>query len=119
MAEWNGVGCDSIAKYVSLKCGKFSCNRSLSCSIPAPEDYPGWKECKKVTLFSRCHREGNSSDYFEEKQSNNTNLQDSIEKEKEEVGTSDDNEVMIYCASRGFNKYGKIWFAKFGESLIV
>ena len=39
-------------------------------------------------MCSRCDNEGNSLDYLEEEQSNNTNLQGSIEKEKEEVGTN-------------------------------
>ena len=51
-------------------------------------------ECTKVALCSRCDKEENSLGYLEEK-SNNTNLQGFIEKEKEEVGTSDDNELLI------------------------
>ena len=43
-------------------------DRSLSCSIPAPEDYPGWKGCKKVALCSKCDKEENSSDNLEEQQ---------------------------------------------------
>ena len=70
-----------------MTCDKFAGNRSLSCSIPPPEVYQGWKECKKVTLCSRCDKEENSSDYLEEEQSNNTNLPGPIEKQNEEVGT--------------------------------
>ena len=78
----------------NIKCSFFG-NRSFNCSIPAHEDYPGWKEWKKVALCSRCDKEGNSSDYLEEEQSNNTNLQGSVEKEKKEVGTSNEYELMI------------------------
>ena len=70
-----------------MTCDKFAGNRSLSCSIPPPEVYQGWKECKKVTLCSRFDKEENSSDYLEEEQSNNTNLPGPIEKHNEEVGT--------------------------------
>ena len=103
MAEGNCVCCDSIANHVCLKCDQFACNRSLSCSIPASEDCPGWNKCKNVALCSRRDKEENSSGCLEEEQSNNTNLQVSIEKQNEEVGTSGDNELMIYCASRRFH----------------
>ena len=82
MAEGDCVGCDIIGKYDCLKCGKFACNRGFNCSIPAPEGYPGWKECKKVALYSRCDKKGNNSDYLEEEKSSNKNLQGSIKKTK-------------------------------------
>ena len=63
MVERNCVGCDSITKYVYLKCDKFACNRSLSCSIETPEDYTWWKKYKKVTFYSKCEKQENSSDY--------------------------------------------------------
>ena len=44
IAERNCVGCESITKCVCLKCDAFACNRSLKCSVPASEIYPGWKK---------------------------------------------------------------------------
>ena len=82
MAEGDCVGCDIIRKYDCLKCGKFAGNRGFNCSLPASEDYPGWKECKKVASYSRCDKEGNSSDYLEEEKSSNKNLQGSIKTTK-------------------------------------
>ena len=46
MTEGSCVGCESIMKYVCLKC-VFACNISLKCSVPASENYPGWKEYTK------------------------------------------------------------------------
>ena len=119
IAEGNCVGCDSITKDVCLKCNKFATNRSWSCSIPAPEDYPGWNECKKVALCSRCDKEENSSDCLEEEQSNNTNLQGSTEKDHEEFGTLDDmiwtlwfpahREDFISIEKSGHQSLAKVW----------
>ena len=80
------LGCYSTTKCVYLKYDKFAFYRNLSGSFETPEDYPGWKKCKKVAFSSKCDKQENSSDYQEE-QFSNTNLQGSIEKEKEEVGT--------------------------------
>ena len=44
MAEGNCVGCGSITKHVCLKC-----------SVPASENYLGWKECKKGDLCFKCN----------------------------------------------------------------
>ena len=41
MVERNCVICENITKYVYLKCDVFVCNRSLKCSVPASENYPG------------------------------------------------------------------------------
>ena len=51
MTEGNCVGCESITKYVCLKCDAFACNRSLKCPVTPSENYPGWKKCTKVALF--------------------------------------------------------------------
>ena len=56
MAEGNCVGCETITKYVCLKCDAFASNRSLECSVPTSENYPGWKECTKVALCFKCDK---------------------------------------------------------------
>ena len=48
MAEGKCVGCENITKYLCLKCNALVCNRSLKCSVPASENYCGWKEWTKV-----------------------------------------------------------------------
>ena len=96
MAEGNCVVCESITKYVCLKCDAFSCNRSLKCSVPISENYPGWMECTKVALCFKCDKEEHATDYQQ---------QDLSEKEenKEVAGISDDVELVIHCASRRFH----------------
>lgn len=51
-----------LAKYACLKCNKFASNRSSECFIPASEEIPGWKECKKVALCLKCDKEEHISD---------------------------------------------------------
>ena len=112
MAEGNCVSCESITKYVCLKCDAFACNRSLKCSVPASENYPGWKECTKVALCFKCDKEEHTTDYQQQDSSE--------EKENEEVaGTSDNVELVIHCASSGFHEYRKIWSPKFGQKLNI
>ena len=62
MSEGNCVGCDCLTKYLCIRCDKFACNRSLECSIPAPSEYPGWCEFKKVALCLQCDMEDRSTD---------------------------------------------------------
>ena len=57
MAEGKCVGCENIAKYLCLKCNALVCNRSLKCSVPASENYCGWKEWTKVVLCFKCDKE--------------------------------------------------------------
>ena len=102
MAEGNCVGCESITKYVCLRCDAFACNRSLKCSVPASKKYPGWKECPKIAFCFKYDKEEHTAVYWQ---------QDSLEeKENEEkVGALDDVELFIHCALRGFHEYQKIW----------
>ena len=96
MAEGNCVGCGSITKHVCLKC-----------SVPASENYLGWKECKKGDLCFKCNQEQQATDYRQDS---------SDEKENEEVArTLDDVELVIYSASRVVKEYRKIWSSKFGQ----
>ena len=57
MAEGKCVGCENITKYLCLKCNALVCNRSLKCSVPASENYCGWKEWTKVVLCFKCDKE--------------------------------------------------------------
>ena len=75
IAEGNCVGCESITKYVCLKCDAFVCNRSLKCLVP--ENYPGWKKCTKVALCFKPDKEEHAT-YYQRQYS-------SAEKENEEV----------------------------------
>ena len=70
------------------------------------------KVCKKVALCFKCDKEEHASDYQQ---------QDSPEEKKNEevVETSDDVELVIHCASRGFHEYQKIWSPKFGQKLNI
>ena len=112
MAEGNCVGSESITKYVCLKCEAFACNRSLKCSVPASENYPDWKECTKVALCFKCDKEEHAIDYQQQDSSE--------EKENGEVaGTSDDVELVVHCALRGFHEYRKICSPKFGQKLNI
>ena len=76
MAEGNCVGCESITEYVCLKYDTFPCNRSLKYSVPASENYPGWKEYTKVVLCFKCDQEEHTTDFQQQDLSE--------EKEKEE-----------------------------------
>ena len=60
----------------------------------------------------KCDKEEHASDYQQ---------QDSPEEKKNEevVETSDDVELVIHCASRGFHEYQKIWSPKFGQKLNI
>ena len=78
----------------------FSGNRNLKCSVPASENYPGWMKCTKVALFLKYDKEEHARDYQQQDSSK--------EKENEEVvGTSDDAELVIHCASGDFTNTEK------------
>ena len=95
-----------------LKCDAFASNKSLKCSVPASENYSGWKKCTKVALCFKCDKEEHATDYQQEDSSEG-------KENKEVVGTSDDVELVIRCTSRGFHKYQKIWSPKFGQKLNI
>ena len=96
---------------VCLKCDAFACNRSLKCSVPASETYPGWREYTKVALCFKCDKEEHATDYQQDS---------SEEKGNEEVArTSDDVELVIYCAFKGFHEYQQIWSPQFGQKLNI
>ena len=60
----------------------------------------------------KCDKEERATDYQQQDPSE--------EKENEEVaGTSDDVELVIHCASRGFHEYRKMWLPKFGQKLNI
>ena len=92
MAEGNCVGCESITKYVCLKCDAFACNRSLKCSVPTSENYPGRKECTRVAWCFKCDKEEHAT-------------------HKEMTETPDDAELVI--------QYQKIWSPKFEQKLNI
>ena len=123
MAEGNCVGCNSITKYLCLKCGVFACNRSLDCSIPVSEEYPGWLECKTVALCFKCDKEEYPVDFeLPDSTDEGVSQQDeTADKEQKEqvMGTSDEHELSIDCASRGFHEYRKIWSPKYGQKLTI
>ena len=56
MAEGMCVGCENITKYLCLKCNALAYKRSLKCSVPASENYLGWKEWTKVVLCFKCDK---------------------------------------------------------------
>ena len=104
-AEENFAGCKNIKKYVCLKCDAFACIRSLKCSVPPSEKYPGWKECINLALSFKCNEE-HATDYQQQDSSD--------EKENKEAGTSD-VELVIHCNLR-FHEYRKIWTPKFEKN---
>ena len=100
MTEGNCVSYESITKYVCLKCDAFARNRSLKCSVSASENYPGWKECTKVTLCFKCDKEEHAADYQQQDSSE--------EKDNEEVvETLHEVKLVVYCALRRFHEYQK------------
>ena len=104
MAEKNCVGCESITKYVCLKCDAFACNRSLKCSILASKNNIGCKECTKVALCFKCEKE----EYATECQQ-----QDLSEESIRWWWTR------YSLCLRGFHEYQKIWSSKFGQKLNI
>ena len=57
MTEGMCVGCENITKYLCLKYNALAYKRSLKCSVPASENYRGWKEWTKVVLCFKCDKE--------------------------------------------------------------
>ena len=104
------MGCESITKYVCLKCDTFACNRSLKCPVTPSEDYPGWKKCTKVALLFKYDWEEHATDY---------QLQDLSEEKGKAVAGISDVELVIHCASRGFHDYRKIWSPKFEQKVNI
>ena len=103
------MGFKSITKYSCLKCDGFACNRSLKCAVLASGNYPGWKECIKVALCCKCDKEEHATDYQQQDSSE--------EKENEEVmGTSDNVELIIHCAQRGFHNVEKSGSQNLGKN---
>ena len=62
MGEGNCVGFESIAKHNCWRCDAFACDRSLKCSVPASENYSGWKECAKFALCFKRNKEEHATD---------------------------------------------------------
>ena len=48
------MACNDLTKYTCLKCKSFVCNRGIRRSIPASEEYPGWKSDTSVALCEAC-----------------------------------------------------------------
>ena len=77
----------------------------------------------------KCEKEEHASFYQDhhledEKDYNKSEAQDQSEvegaQELEDLqGTSDDHDLVIDCASRGFHEYRKIWLPKLGKRLTV
>ena len=62
----------------------------------------------KSCFVFKCDKDEHAADYQQQYSSK--------EKENEEtVGTSDDIELVIHCALRGFHEYQKIWSQKFEQ----
>ena len=70
---------------------------------------------RKWLLYLKCDKEEYRS---EEKQVEGPDEPEVKDFEEEEEGT-DDYKFRIPCASRGFNKYRKIWSSKLGQKLVV
>lgn len=109
------VVCNDLTKYTCLKCKSFVCNRGITCSIPASEDYPGWKSGSSVALCEACDaKEKFASDcLLQETHDSETDDSDSVKLSAE--GTS----FSVACASRGFHEYRKIWALRINQQLIV
>ena len=50
------VVCNDLSKYTCLKCKVNVCNREIKCSVPASEDYAGWKSGSSVALCNACDK---------------------------------------------------------------
>lgn len=97
MDEGKWVECDCLTKYVCLKCSTFACNKSLECYIPASEKHPCLKECKKVALCLKCHKQEHK---LGKKQKEHTDDPDFQEKEAE----TDGYKLVILFSSRRFTE---------------
>ena len=71
-----------------MKCDKCACNRNLSGSFETLKIIQDGKNARKSRFVQNVTSK--KTVQIIKKKFNNTNLQGSIEKEKEEVGTSDD-----------------------------
>lgn len=114
------VGCNELTKYTCLKCKSFVCNRGIQCSIPASEDYPGWKIGSSVALCEECDgKEKYASncmyalDSLHETYDSETDDSDSVKQSTKETSFS------LACASRGFHEYRKIWAPRINQQLTV
>ena len=113
-----------FTKYTCLKCKSFVCNRGIKCSIPASEDYPGWKSGSSVALIMWSVRR-------ERKVCTRSNclLQETHDHHGFLEGETDDSDSVklspegtsfsLACASRDFHEYRKIWTPRINQQLIV
>lgn len=87
--------------------------------MPTSESYPGWTECK-VALCMKCEKEEHASFYQDHHLEDGKDYNKSEAQELEDLHlTSDDHDLVIDCASRGFHEYRKIWLPKLGQRLTV
>ena len=113
------IVCNNLTKYTCLKCESFVCNRGIWCSVPASEEYPGWKCGSSVALCNNC-----------DKKEAYATADIIAEVEKEETSDSETNafsgkesaeETLFWlaCASSSFHEYRKIWAPRINQQLVV
>ena len=104
------VVCNDLTKYTCLKCKVYVCNRGIKCSVPASEDYPGWKSGSSVALCDTCDKkETYATDCPLQKTDSEQSESDPNNAEPddfnlEEVST-DVPSFSLSCAARGFHEY--------------
>ena len=118
------VVCNDLTKYTCLKCKVYVCNRGIKCSVPASEDYPGWKSGSSVALCDTCDKkETYATDCPLQKTDSEQSESDPNNAEPDDFNSEEvSTDVPLFslaCAARGFHEYRKIWAPTINQKLIV
>ena len=106
------VVCNDLTKYTCLKCKVYICNRGIKCSVPASEDYPGWKSGSSVALCDTCDKkETYATDCQLQKTDSEQSESDPNNAEPDDFNSEEvSTDVPLFslsCAARGFHEYRK------------
>ena len=88
------------------------------CSVPASEEYPGWKAGYSIGLCTKC---GKAEESFLEPPIgyNAAVYDDEAGSEQIDLTIQRDNSFTVHCASHEFHEYRKFWNPKENHNLIV
>ena len=101
--------CGYFTKYRCINCKVFVCNKSLNCSLPVDEEYPGWEAYHQVALCTNC-------DAVEFKSNEDVIVVDESSRHDSPVYEGETTQKLNErdfteenCASRGYHAYRKVW----------
>ena len=103
------VVCSDLTKYTCLKCKVYVFNRGIKCSVPASEDYPGWKSGSSVALCDTCDKKetyATDCPLQEIDSEQNESKPNNAEPDSVEMSTNGPS-FSLSCAARGFHEYRK------------